>query len=155
MCHPGHAVGIDLWKAVDQSGNLPEATLSNARVEGIAERVEVQTGDTRELPFADGYFDVVLSHWVIQNLYVPAERALALAEMARVLRPGGYMLIADIEHHDEYLTLLNKLGFIGARREVSPFWDMIRGAVSFGTFRPGAVIGQKPTVLISTEGSVF
>ena len=70
----GRAVGIDLWQAEDQSGNRPEATLANARAEGVAERVEVQTGDARQLPFPDGSFDVVVSHWVVHNMYEPAER---------------------------------------------------------------------------------
>ena len=146
----GRAVGIDLWQSADQSGNRPEATLANAQAEGVAGRVEVRTGDARQLPFADESFDVVVSHWVVHNMYDPADRAKALAEMHRVLKPGGHVLIADIEHHDEYLARLGELGFVGVRREVSPFWDAVRGAVSFGSFRPGAVTGQR----LAESGSV-
>jgi SAM-dependent methyltransferase len=39
----GKAVGIDLWKAEDQSGNTSDETLRNARLEGVAHRIEVQT----------------------------------------------------------------------------------------------------------------
>ena len=67
----------------------------------------------------------------------------ALEEMARVLKPGGWLLIADIEHHGEYVHRLNDLGFVGVRHVVSRFWDQVRRFITFGTFRPGTVIGQK------------
>jgi ubiquinone/menaquinone biosynthesis C-methylase UbiE len=139
----GRAVGIDLWQAEDQSGNRPEATLANARAEGVAERVEVLTGDARQLPFPEGSFDVVVSHWVVHNLYEQADRARALAEMARVLKPGGWVLVADIEHHAEYAARLRELGFVSVRHVVSRFWDSVRRAITFGSFRPGTVVGQK------------
>jgi len=140
----GRAVGIDLWLAKDQSGNRPEATLANARIEGVADRVEVQTGDARQLPFADDSFDVVVSHWVVHNLSNRRDRAQALDEMARVLKPSGWLLIEDIENHAEYIAHLNDLGLVNTRHFVSRFWDIVRGLVTFGTFRPGTVIGQAP-----------
>jgi cyclopropane fatty-acyl-phospholipid synthase-like methyltransferase len=50
----GKAVGVDIWQTEDLSGNRPEATLENARLERVAERVGVKDGDARRLPFADG-----------------------------------------------------------------------------------------------------
>jgi ubiquinone/menaquinone biosynthesis C-methylase UbiE len=140
----GRAVGVDLWQAEDQSGNRPEAALANAQAEGVAERVEVRTADARELPFPDGSFDVVVSHWVVHNLHEPAERARVLAEMARVLKPGGWVLVADIANHAEYAGRLRALGLVGVRQQVSRFGDAVRLAISFGSFRPGVVVGQKP-----------
>ena len=64
----GKVVGIDIWQAEDQSANSPDAALTNARLEGVAERVEVQTVDMRQLPFPDQSFDAVVSHWAIHNL---------------------------------------------------------------------------------------
>lgn len=49
--------------------------------------------DTRFLPFRPDYFDLVVSADVIQHLPRPGGDALALAEMARVLRPGGLLLL--------------------------------------------------------------
>src|SRR5204863_1576997 len=40
----GRAVGIDLWQAEDLSGNTPDGTRNNAKIEGQAEKVEVHTG---------------------------------------------------------------------------------------------------------------
>src|SRR5271166_3550430 len=47
----GRAVGVDLWRRVDQSGNSAEATQRNAAAEGVANRVELHTGDMTALPF--------------------------------------------------------------------------------------------------------
>ena len=47
----GRAVGVDLWRVEDQSGNSPEATRSNARTERVGDRVALVSGDARQLPF--------------------------------------------------------------------------------------------------------
>src|SRR5436853_431878 len=41
----GRAIGIDVWKRRDQSGNAPRATLHNAQAEGVADRVRICTAD--------------------------------------------------------------------------------------------------------------
>jgi ubiquinone/menaquinone biosynthesis C-methylase UbiE len=90
----GRAVGVDLWSR-DQSGNSPAATLANATVAGVADRVEVHTADMTELPFADGSFDVVTSALAIHNIPSPEGRCQAIDEALRVLRPSGQLLVAD------------------------------------------------------------
>src|SRR5262249_33765439 len=70
----GKAVGVDLWSKDDLSDNRPEATRENAVREGVADRVEVKDGDARQLPFADGTFDVIVSRAVLHNIYDAAER---------------------------------------------------------------------------------
>ena len=89
----GKAVGIDLWAAKDQSNNQPEATLANAAAEGVADLVEVKTGDITRLPFADASFDAVISMLVLHNIPSRKARDQALAELIRVLKPGGRMAI--------------------------------------------------------------
>lgn len=112
----GKAVGVDLWHAEDQSGNSPEITLQNARAEGLAERVEILTADARQLPFEIDSFDVVVSSWALHNLYQPNERAKALNEIARVLKPGGRLAIIDIRYTAEYARLFREIGFEKVRR---------------------------------------
>lgn len=91
----GRAVGVDLW-TLDQSGNSPGATLANAAAAGVADRVEVRTGDMTALPFADASFDVVTAALAIHNIGSEEGRYRALDEAMRVLRPGGRLMIADI-----------------------------------------------------------
>ena len=90
----GRTVGVDLWSA-DQSGNRPEATLANAAAAGVADRVEVRSGDMTSLPFPDDSFDVVTSAMAIHNIPSAEGRHRALDEAIRVLRPGGRLFIAD------------------------------------------------------------
>ena len=93
----GRAVGIDKWQQEDLSGNN-EGALSNAMIEGVADKVEVHTGDARKLPFPDASFDVVLSSMALHNIYNAGERQTAVREIARVLAPGGRVLIVDVRH---------------------------------------------------------
>ncbi len=94
----GKAVGIDLWAAKDLSNNNPEATRAKAAAEGVADRVEVETGDITRLPFPDAYFDVVISMTVIHNIPSRDGRDQALRELVRVLKPGGRIAIFDLLH---------------------------------------------------------
>lgn len=120
----GRAVGVDLWRGVDQSGNSAEATRNNAVAEGVADRVELHDGDMRALPFEDDSFDRVLSSLAIHNIHGRAGRAKAVGEAVRVLRPGGRLLIADVRSTREYQEELARLGMndIVRRRAGRQFW---------------------------------
>src|SRR5262249_17801402 len=74
----GRAVGIDLWRDDEQSGNSPAVTRRNAALEGVEDRVELHTGDMAALPFEDASFDVVLSSRAFHNM-PGTGRASALA----------------------------------------------------------------------------
>jgi arsenite methyltransferase len=112
----GHAVGIDIWSQADQADNNPESTLANARLENVADRVEIQNADARSLPFPDNSFDVVVSSFVIHNLNHLADREQVIREVARVLKPGGQLAIADIRHTAQYDRTLRSLGWTNVER---------------------------------------
>jgi arsenite methyltransferase len=117
----GRAVGVDLWKTSDQSGNALEVTKRNAELEGVADRVELQTGDMRALPFEDESFDVVLSGLAIHNLPEAAGRAKAIDEAVRVVRRGGRVVIVDVGATREYEARLRERGMIDhERRSLGP-----------------------------------
>ena len=107
----GRATAIDVWSQVDQGNNSAEATLENARREGVVERVEIKNADARELPFANNSFDVILSSFVIHNIAGAPERERAIREIARVLKPGGQLALADIWHTAAYEKTLRSLGW--------------------------------------------
>jgi arsenite methyltransferase len=138
----GTAVGIDVWRSEDQANNGPDGPLENARHERVADRVRVETGDARALPFADASFDVVLSHWVVHNLPRQADRLRALDEMLRVLRPGGVVVLADIANLAEYHAHLASRGI----REIRFFdggWEArVMGTASGGSYRPQALLAR-------------
>lgn len=82
----GRVIGIDL------SPHLVAAAERFAREEGIAERVEFRTGDTRSLEDADGTFDAVVAHTLLSHVEDPLS---VVKEAARVLKVGGMLGIFD------------------------------------------------------------
>jgi ubiquinone/menaquinone biosynthesis C-methylase UbiE len=112
----GRAVGVDLWRRADQSGNSAEAARRNAVAEGVADRVELHTGDMTVLPFENDSFDVVVSSLAIHNIPWRAGREKAIDEAVRVLRPGGRLLIADVRATRQYQLRLAKLGMADVAR---------------------------------------
>jgi ubiquinone/menaquinone biosynthesis C-methylase UbiE len=93
-------VTIPAAEAVGPTGRIEATDLSRVMVEmlearcaelGLGERVGARRMDAENLDFADGEFDVALS--ALGLMYVPDPRT-ALAEMHRVLRPGGRAVAA-------------------------------------------------------------
>ena len=137
----GRAVGIDLWQAEDLSGNTPAGTLNNATIEGVAEKVEVHTGDARTLPFDNASFNVVLSSMALHNIYDAGQRQTAVREIARVLKSGGRVLILDVRHTNQYAATLRDAGLDA--RCVQGIGSYLLTVISFGSIRWGYVIGSK------------
>jgi len=88
----GMAVGVDLWRKSDQSGNDRSVTERNATVEGVTNRVELETANMVDLPFDDNVFDVVVSNLAVHNVKGKTCRDKVIDEASRVLRPGGRVL---------------------------------------------------------------
>ena len=112
----GRVTGIDLWSTHDQSGNARDVTRRNASLEGVGDRVDIETGDMRALPFPEGAFDVVVSSLAIHNISSNGDRAKAISEAWRVLKPGGRLAIADIRATRRYAETLATLGATGIER---------------------------------------
>lgn len=119
----GRGVGVDIWSRVDQSGNSSAATRRNAEIEQVSDRVVPITANMMALPFPAHTFDVVVSNIAIHNIRRRAGRASAIDEAARVLRPGGRLLIADLSCTRGYASRLVELGMAGIGRR-SLGWRM-------------------------------
>jgi ubiquinone/menaquinone biosynthesis C-methylase UbiE len=132
----GMVVGVDLWQAADLAGNHPAAALENARKETVSDRVRIVTGDMRALPLADRSVDVVLSSLAIHNVQGQAGRARAIAEIARVLAPGGVVVIQDFQNVERYAEDLRSNGLTV---------DKISG-LQFRIFPPARyLVARRPT----------
>jgi arsenite methyltransferase len=102
--------GIDLWRIGDQSGNSLTAASHNVALNGVAERVSLDTGDMTDLPYHDGQFDLVTASLSLHNIPTEQDRRTAIREAVRVLAPGGRLYIVDIRRTDEYADELRTLG---------------------------------------------
>jgi SAM-dependent methyltransferase len=80
-----------------------EAFLDLARKAAEPGRITYLSGEAEALPFPDGSFDVVTCQLVLIHVREPR---LALAEMRRVLRPGGVLLAAEPDNRAGNLALL-------------------------------------------------
>ena len=106
----GHATGIDIWNKEDLSGNSLELTEKNLAVEGVTAQCTLLSENACAMSFADGSFDVVVSNLCLHNIYDKPTRHKALAEIVRVLKPGGVALISDYKLTKEYAKEFAALG---------------------------------------------
>lgn len=93
-------------------------------------------GDALRLPFADESFDALASAFVLRNLVdLPA----ALAEMARVLRPGGRLVALDITHPPN--TPWGRMLRIGFEQGVTRVAGLVSGDRSAYRYLPSSLSG--------------
>ncbi|MFI0481363.1 SAM-dependent methyltransferase [Actinomadura sp. 9N215] len=79
-------VGITISRSQVEQGT------ARAAAEGRSDQVAFQFADGTAMPFADGSFDAILAFESINHM----DRPKALAEMARVLVPGGRLVLTDV-----------------------------------------------------------
>jgi ArsR family transcriptional regulator len=88
--HTEQSVGLDVDHDMLQ---LARAALGEAQLS----RAAVRHGDLHRPPFEAGSFDVAVMHHVLHLLDAPGS---AIEDAARLLRPGGRLLVADFATHD-------------------------------------------------------
>lgn len=103
-------LALDVARTVGSAGRVagidPSAQqIARARAKAARRRlskmsIEFQLGVIERLPFPDQTFDVVLSTLMMHHLPTPLKRE-GLAEIARVLKPGGRLVIADFTRKQE------------------------------------------------------
>jgi SAM-dependent methyltransferase len=102
-CGTGRVAVPLAGRGFDVAGlDISRRALEVARERGP--ELDLRRGDLRELPWADGSFDAVINLWTAFAYYPTQEEdERALAEIARVLRPGGVFLIDTVNaaalHH--------------------------------------------------------
>ena len=92
----GATLGAEVM-GIDLAGNFDPAAAAVA---------QLRTGDATRLEFADGSFDLVYSYHVLEHI---PQHAKALAEMRRVLSPGGWYCIGTPNR-------LRLVGYLGSQQ---------------------------------------
>ena len=88
--HAEHVMGVDLTPGMIEQARALQAS------KGLA-NLDWRVADVADLPFDDASFSVVFSRYAFHHLLDPAR---VLAEMARVCRPGGRVVVVDVHARD-------------------------------------------------------
>ena len=80
-------------RAVDISKGMLTLANQDAERYGVEDRVLFEQADAKSLSYESDSFDIVISHAMLHHLPDPV---MALEEMARVVRPGGRLVVKDI-----------------------------------------------------------
>jgi demethylmenaquinone methyltransferase/2-methoxy-6-polyprenyl-1,4-benzoquinol methylase len=108
---------------VDQSPEMLAAGRARVEAAGLADRIRLVEGSAERLPFPEGSFDALTFTYLLRYVEDPAA---ALAELARVVRPGG--TIAALEFGvpggawRPLWELYVRVGLPVAGRLISPGW---------------------------------
>ncbi|HET7316184.1 MAG TPA: metalloregulator ArsR/SmtB family transcription factor [Sphingomicrobium sp.] len=103
---------------IDRSSDM--LRLARAKLESAGVRSSLRQGDMYALPLADEVADCVIIHQVLHYAHAPAD---AIAEAARVLAPGGTLLVVDFAAHDrEELRTADAHLRLGFADEVMAAW---------------------------------
>ncbi len=95
----GEVVGIDI------SPGMREVALKRLRDAGVADRVKLEVGDARKLPYGDAQFDKAFTSFTLE-LFPLEDIPTVLSEVKRVLKPGGRLGVVSMyqEEHRSWLT---------------------------------------------------
>jgi SAM-dependent methyltransferase len=124
---------------LDRSAANVKAARAQAEAEGIA--IDVCVADASALPFPADRFDVVLAVTVLCFVDRPAQ---AVAEMARVLRPGGVLALGELGRWSAWAAWRRLRGWAGSRTwRGARFWSAgeLRSSLREAGLVPGSERG--------------
>jgi ubiquinone/menaquinone biosynthesis C-methylase UbiE len=110
--------------AVDQS----EAMLTEMRRKFVGADVDLRLGEAESLPLADASVDAVFANMYLHHVERPAQ---AINEMRRTLKPGGRLVITDMDEHSfEFLRTEQYDRWLGFKRRDISTWFTQAGLLS-------------------------
>ncbi len=114
--------------AIDHSSRMLDA----ARTKTAAEphlQIEFRHGEASSLPLSDGEIDAAFAHMVLHYLPSPSG---AIAEMARVVKPGGTVVAVDfVPHQHEWMREELGVSWLGFSADEAAGWFRAAGLSDF------------------------
>ena len=139
--HPGARL-----TCVDRDAGLVAAAAARAAELGLADRVETIAADAAALPVSDASADLAFCQTVLMHV---ADAGAVIREMARIVRPGGSIVV--VEGNAVTSALLAARGSPEVAAEVAGMWQRIRiGRLGLG--RGDLVIGETVPGMLAAAG---
>jgi ubiquinone/menaquinone biosynthesis C-methylase UbiE len=88
--------------AIDLAAYMLQVGQRNVIREGLQSRIKLEHLDAKDLPYASGTFDWVISNSIVHHIPDPLP---CLREMIRVLAPGGLLFVRDLLRPSDLATL--------------------------------------------------
>jgi ubiquinone/menaquinone biosynthesis C-methylase UbiE len=108
--------------AVDQSEKMLAQMRRNF---ASVDQIEYRVGEAENLPLSDAGVDYAFANMYLHHVEQPPE---AIKEMARTLKPGGKLVITDLDEHDfEFLVTEQHDRWMGFKREDVAAWFTAAG----------------------------
>jgi ubiquinone/menaquinone biosynthesis C-methylase UbiE len=82
-----NVLGIDLAR------HMLDRARRNVADAGLDDRIKLQLLDAKAIPYPDGQFEAVISNSIVHHI---ADPSAALAEMVRIVAPGGTLFVRDL-----------------------------------------------------------
>jgi demethylmenaquinone methyltransferase/2-methoxy-6-polyprenyl-1,4-benzoquinol methylase len=126
--HPGEIVGIDI------SVKMLEIGRQKIVARGLSSLISFHEGDAEKIPFPDDTFDAITVAFGVRNY---ENLRVGLAEMRRVLKPGGIMLILEFSHPEAFP--MKQLYAFYSRYIIPPLGRLISGNQRAYSYLPESV----------------
>lgn len=136
--------------AVDGSTEMVQA--ARKRLKGL-HHVDVRRGDLEALPIDDGQLDAAMAALVLHHVPDPAR---AMAEMHRVLKPGGRIMIVDMLPHDR-VEYQQQMGHVWLGFDEKTLKKLLEGAGFEGAsiaILPADEAAKGPSLFVATARKV-
>ncbi len=94
-----YRAGVRQVTGIDISENMVEVGRKKIQEAGLSEKIDLRTGDSEKMEFADATFDAVTVAFGVRNF---EHLSLGLQEMQRVLKPGGKVIILEFSMPERF-----------------------------------------------------
>jgi ubiquinone/menaquinone biosynthesis C-methylase UbiE len=121
--------------AADLAEQMLVVGRANVRRAGLEDRLRLERCDAKRLPYGAARFGAVMSNSIVHHI---AEPGVVLAEMVRVVQPGGMLFIRDLlrpDNEDELRRLVAAYAGDANAHQRQMFADSLHAALSLAEIR--------------------
>ncbi|BAZ05273.1 class I SAM-dependent methyltransferase [Calothrix sp. NIES-3974] len=125
------------WRiiAIDMAETMLAIARQHVFKAGLTAQISLELADAKNLPYPDGYFDLVISNSLVHHLPEPK---LFFEQVKRVVKPNGGLLIRDLFRPGDRETinqLVNSIGQEYDPHQVKLFRDSLHAALTLNEVR--------------------